>query len=258
MPLNRKLKTTFRKVSKLYHSARRGYADKLFLDIVKISGIDKNSLILDVGCGTGKSTEFFAKRGYKIIGLDLGKELISIAKSELQKYPSVSFKISSYEKVKFKSNTFNLIISGQAFHWLNPVIACKNSARFLKKNGYFIIFSKFQKNLKFSPEIRELFIKYCSDYPADKLNYLSHAKDVSSKINASKLFFKSSVKRYGSKFRYTKSQFKDLIMSFSWTSLLDKENKKLFVKELDKILRSRKWPYDVSYDNVLIIAKVKK
>ncbi|MBI2044647.1 methyltransferase domain-containing protein [Candidatus Pacearchaeota archaeon] len=259
MPLNRKLKTTFGKVSGLYHSARIGYASKLFSDIVKISNIKKNSVILDVGSGTGKSAEFFAKHGYNLIGLDIGKELVSIAKAELQNYPNLSFKIGSFEKTKFKPNTFDLIISGQAFHWLDPYVACKNSAKFLKKGGFLAIFSKFQKkDLKFSPKIWELFIRHCPDYPADKLNYLSYAINISEKINKSNLFFKPIIKKYNSKFKYSKKQYRDLIMSFSWTSSLNKGRKELFLKELGKMLNSRKWPYYVTYDNVLIIAKVKK
>jgi len=259
MPLKKKLKYTFVKVSRLYHSARTGYPDKLFSDIMKISRMGKDGLILDVGCGTGKSTEPFAKRGFSVIGLDIGENLLSIAKRELKKYSNVRFRVGSFEKIKFKSNYFDLIVCGQAFHWLDHKVAFKNSVDFLKKDGFFAVFSKFQKkDSRFSSEIMELFVNNCPNYPRDKFTYKEYALGVSKKINESNLFFKPIIKKYISSFRYSKKLYRDLILSFSWVSSLSKDNKKIFVDKLDKILNKRKWPFYIYYDNVLIMAKVKK
>ena len=56
-----KLKTTFNTASTLYEEIRPGYPEKLIEDVLDISGIENNSRILEVGCGTGKATRPFAE-----------------------------------------------------------------------------------------------------------------------------------------------------------------------------------------------------
>jgi len=42
--------------------------------------IGSRKTILDVGCGTGRHMELLAKKGYKVSGIDLNKEMLDIAK----------------------------------------------------------------------------------------------------------------------------------------------------------------------------------
>ncbi len=50
------LRTTFDRVALLYERARPGYPEKLFDDVVSLSGIPPNGWILEIGCGTGQAT----------------------------------------------------------------------------------------------------------------------------------------------------------------------------------------------------------
>ena len=47
------------------------------VDLLDTYGVEKESMIADLGCGTGKITELLSKRGYDMIGID---------KSEIEKY----------------------------------------------------------------------------------------------------------------------------------------------------------------------------
>ena len=47
-------------------------------NILKEYGID-SGILLDLGCGTGKMTEFFADKGYDMIGVDNSSEMLEIA-----------------------------------------------------------------------------------------------------------------------------------------------------------------------------------
>lgn len=44
-------------------------------------------LVADLGCGTGKITEYLAQAGYDMIGIDNAEEMLSIAKEKLANYP---------------------------------------------------------------------------------------------------------------------------------------------------------------------------
>ena len=55
------------------------YLDKLF----KEYGIE-DGLLLDLGCGTGKLTQYLAEKGYDMIGVDYSYEMLDIAKMHSQ------------------------------------------------------------------------------------------------------------------------------------------------------------------------------
>ena len=60
------------------------YQKKLILpNLLRLLDIQKKEVILDLGCGPGFFTNEFLKNGAKIIGADISKELIQIARSNM-------------------------------------------------------------------------------------------------------------------------------------------------------------------------------
>jgi tRNA G46 methylase TrmB len=45
----------FNEVPELYDRVRPAYPDELFADLVAITGMDRQSSVLEVGCGTGQA-----------------------------------------------------------------------------------------------------------------------------------------------------------------------------------------------------------
>ncbi len=135
MRINHSLRKTFGKVSSLYDKSRITYPQELINDIIALSKIKKEGTVLDVGCGSGQATMPFAERGYQVTGLDISKDLITIAKKKCSPFKTAKFKISSFEKAKFKENSFNLIISGLAWHWVKSDGRYETAHHILKENG---------------------------------------------------------------------------------------------------------------------------
>ena len=86
---NTELKTTFNTAPTLYEDVRPGYPEELIQDVLDLSGLNDHSRILEVGCGTGKATRPFAERGYELVCLDIGADLIAVAKEKLKAFPNV-------------------------------------------------------------------------------------------------------------------------------------------------------------------------
>lgn len=255
MVFNRKLKTSFKNTGKLYESSRKNYPTILIKDIIKISKIKKDSLILDIGCGTGKSTMPFTKQGYKILGIDLSSDMIKQAKKLSSKYKNVNYKVCSFEKTSFNKKSFDLILAGQSFHWLNPKIALNKIEKLLKPQGNIAIFWGFNKYKedKFLLKVRKLFIKHCSNYPRDLEE--SREKTIT-KIKKSNLSL-IKTKTYLTKEKYTKKQYFNLIQSLSWVISLDKKKKGFFLDELKKLIDSQDAEIVLPKKYLLIIAKIK-
>lgn len=260
MKWKNELKTTFGKTSKLYHNARREYLKKIFLDIEKLSYIKKGAFVLDLGCGSGKSTEFFIKNDYDVVGLDLGRSLINIARKEFKKYSNVKFATKSFEKSNFDSESFDLIISGQAFHWFDLDISFSKIYTLLKKGGHFAIFAKFigNKETSFGKKIRKLFIKHCPNYPGGVNAEKYSGKYAREFFKRRKYFEKPVIKNYMQKVYFSKEENKNLLMSMSWVVNLSDKKRKLFSNDLDSLFEKQKWPMLIPYESVLLISKVKK
>jgi ubiquinone/menaquinone biosynthesis C-methylase UbiE len=61
------LKSSFNDVARLYDQTRPGYPEALIEDAIRLSGIPSGGRILEIGCGPGKATLPFARRGYRML-----------------------------------------------------------------------------------------------------------------------------------------------------------------------------------------------
>jgi len=106
-----------------------------------LCGIDENSSILDLACGTG-TTSFYLSKKYdcKITGIDISKSLIEIARKNLRESGienKINFEVGDALKLPYPNNKFDFVIS-QAFFILidNKQKALEEIYRVLKPDGY--------------------------------------------------------------------------------------------------------------------------
>lgn len=117
--MNIERKRSFDATAELYDRIRPGYPDSLFDDLVALSGLPAGGTILDVGCGTGQATLPMARRGYRILALDLGANMVAVARRKLAAFP-VDVLQGSFEQVVLEPAGFDLLISATAWHWIDP------------------------------------------------------------------------------------------------------------------------------------------
>jgi len=92
--------------------------------------------VLDLGCGSGVSTEHLIDMGAKVVGIDISEKMIEVAKSKL---PDIEFFVESMEKLHFKDNTFDVVSSSLALHYMKDFSPVFNEVgRVLKHKGRFI------------------------------------------------------------------------------------------------------------------------
>ena len=103
-----------------------------------IKRLPKDSLILDVGCGTGRPAKFLAKKGYKLICIDISEKMLKAAQKNV---PNAKFKKMSMYNMKFKDKSFEGAIAFFSFlHLEKKKIKkiFKDLNKFLKKDGYLV------------------------------------------------------------------------------------------------------------------------
>ena len=124
----------------LYDEVRPGYPEDLFDDIVSLSGIQAGGRIPEIGCGTGQATVPFARRGYRILCIELGENMAAVARRNLKGFPNAELRTVAFEDTSSQEGAFDLAISAPAFHWLDPAVAYPKTARALRVGGSLALF----------------------------------------------------------------------------------------------------------------------
>lgn len=102
---------------------------------------DGSARVLDIACGTGKSTEPLVKKGLEIFGIDHDPLMIDEAKKQAKlKNLNINYRVAEVENLPFENEYFDAVTVGTAFHWFakKPVLA--EIKRLLKSQGLFFIF----------------------------------------------------------------------------------------------------------------------
>ena len=135
-----RLRSTFDGAALLYDEVRPGYPEDLFDDVVALSRIPAGGRILEIGCGTGQATVPFARRGYRILCVELGENMAAVARRNLEGYAQAEVRCGDFEKWPLREGSFDLAISATAFHWLDPEVAYPKVAGALGDGGALALF----------------------------------------------------------------------------------------------------------------------
>jgi ubiquinone/menaquinone biosynthesis C-methylase UbiE len=122
-------------VAELYEASRLGYPSAIVEFAVATAAVGAGSEVLEVGCGTGQLTESLAWYGFRLTAIDIGPSMVAAARRRLDG-SALSFQVSSFEDFAAADASFDLIVSGTAFHWVDPEAMFRKPARLLRPGGW--------------------------------------------------------------------------------------------------------------------------
>jgi len=103
--------------------------------ILDDSGTGPGTRALEIGCGTGQATLPLARRGYRLLGVELGANLAAVARTKLADYTNARVLACSFEAWPVEQEAFDLVVSATAFHWVDPRVRYRKSAQALRPDG---------------------------------------------------------------------------------------------------------------------------
>lgn len=149
-----------------YSKFRPSYPKEIisFLEFVNI--LYKDSIIADIGSGTGILSELFLKNGNIVFGIEPNVDMRSTAEINLNNYQNFHSIDGSAESMNMEDKSVNIITVGQAFHWFNQKQARKEFKRILKPEGYVLIIwnNRKRSGSKFLEQYEDLLLTYGTDY----------------------------------------------------------------------------------------------
>lgn len=108
-----------------------------------VERLDKDAIVLDLGCGLGTASIPLAQTGVKVIGADISEVMLTYANKRLkQRYDNLYFcKMNAYN-LMMSDHSVNAIIENAMIHLVdNPTKIYEEMKRVLKPNGMLIRFS---------------------------------------------------------------------------------------------------------------------
>jgi len=110
-------------------------------ELARLCRINKDSKVLDVGCGVGMTPIYLAKKfGCQVVGVDISPKMIEQSKKKAVDAgvdDKVSFRVANAEKLPFKNGEFDVVICESVLIFVkNRKKAIKEFLRVTKKGGY--------------------------------------------------------------------------------------------------------------------------
>jgi len=106
------------------------------------------SLMVDVGCGSGQSTNIFHSYFKEIIGLDVSVEQLKQANKQ-NIYDNIKYLEGSAENMPVKTGSVDLLLASCAVHWFDMAEFMQEAKRVLKPSGCLAIMGYFAPMLTF-------------------------------------------------------------------------------------------------------------
>ncbi|MFD9848750.1 class I SAM-dependent methyltransferase [Streptomyces sp. JL1001] len=111
----------------LYNRSRPEYPDAL---IERITSALPGRDVLDVGCGSGIEARQFRAAGCTVLGVDPDAQMAEHARSG-----GVPVEIGKFESWDPAGRTFDAVVAGTAWHWVDPSAGAALAARVLRPGG---------------------------------------------------------------------------------------------------------------------------
>lgn len=158
-----------------YIKYRPGYPSDVIKALTKECGLTKDSVVADVGSGTGILSELFLKNGNKVFGVEPNRAMRAAGARLLGQYRHFTSVDATAEATTLPGSSVDFVTAGQAFHWFNREEARKEFSRILKPTagpenlrGWVVLIwnERLTDTSPFLHAYEELLQKYGTDYAA--------------------------------------------------------------------------------------------
>jgi SAM-dependent methyltransferase len=127
--------TRFSKRVSDYVRFRPGYPRGVVELLTQETGLSAESIVADIGSGTGLLSAAFLECGYSVAGVEPNREMRAAAENLLARYPRFRSVDAKAEATSLSDRSMDLIVAGQAFHWFDVKQTRREWVRILKPGG---------------------------------------------------------------------------------------------------------------------------
>jgi SAM-dependent methyltransferase len=245
----RRLRRAFEEVPEAYERARPVYPPQVFDDLVSLAELPEHARVLEIGPGTGQGTLPLARRGYEIVGIELGEGLAARARHKLADFPNAKIINADFESWELGDASFDAIVAFTAFHWIDPETRYRKTAALLKPEGALAVIATNhvlpEGGDRFWRDVQEDYEAVVPDEESTKAGAPGPpeaVEDLSAEITASGLFRNVAVRRYLWDVTYTADEYIAVLDTYSGHRSLEPATRQRLYERIHKRIASRSEP----------------
>jgi SAM-dependent methyltransferase len=234
-----------------YDRARPSYPAELVDDLLS----EGARVVLDVGCGTGKVARLFLARGCDVLGVEPDERMAAVARRH-----GVAVEHGTFEEWDAAGRTFDLVVAGQTWHWVQPDRGAEKAAAVLRPHGRLAVF---WNRAQHRPEVKAAFeAVYTRVSPGlDTHSILlgnvadSRFTETADSFRRCTAFEDPLIRTYRWEHRYTRDAWLDNLPTYSDHRTLPPDVLQRLLDGIGAAIDEMGGAFDVTYETVVVTAR---
>jgi SAM-dependent methyltransferase len=235
----------FDEVPEIYDRVRPAYPPQAFDDMFSYLGERRSvagPLVLEIGPGTGKATKSLLERAERVVAVEIGPSLAAFLERKLSpEFPGRLGVINrAFEEYDPSPQSFDLVVSATAFHWIDPGVGLQKSHAALRPGGALAIIMtnqiKSDADRGFFERVLPIYKKYRSDERPSSVPDENVVPAEFEEVRSSGLFVDVLLRRYRWDQRYATADYADLVRSYANSQTMPEGPREALIADLCRVI----------------------
>ena len=212
--------------------------------------------VLDVGCGTGIEARQFQAAGCAVLGVEPDTRM-----AEFARRTGIEVEVATFEAWDSAGRSFDAVIAGTAWHWVDPVAGAAKAADVLRPGG---LLAPFNHVFQAPPEVIDALDQACRRVapPPSTSSHLKQALDtfqalfgkIADGIRAAGGFSEPEQWRFDWERTYTRDEWLDQLPTHGHINLLPPGKRAEVLQEVGAAIDAIGGSFTMSYTTVAVTA----
>jgi SAM-dependent methyltransferase len=234
------IRLSFNEAAEIYDRVRPSYPPDLFDALFLM--LPSEPEIVEVGPGTGQATEDLLARGASVLAIEIGPTIAAKLRSNL---PSDRLRVGvgDFEVLEIAPGEADAVFSATAYHWISRQAQTNRPARILRPGGIMAIVDLIQvdspDDAGFFAAAQPIYERYGQGHagpPAPTRRSVDPA--IRAELNADRRFDSVAVRRYDWDQTYSASDYRDLMLSYSSTLMMQESDRVGLLDDIEHFIRN--------------------
>ncbi len=234
------IRLSFNEAAEIYDQVRPSYPAELFDKLFAL--LPAEPKIVEVGPGTGQATKDLLARGASVHAIEIGPAIAAKLRSNL---PSDELRISvaDFETTPIASRA-DAIFSATAYHWISRPAQTDRPATILRPGGVLAIVDLIQvdspDDLGFFAAAQPIYERYGQGHIGPRPPTRGRADPtIRAVLEDDRRFESITVTRYDWNQTYSSSDYRNLMLSYSVTQMMNPSTRHGLLDDVEAFIRSK-------------------